>query len=117
MLAVLGPDLVSTLVPVDTPILRADDLGAVRGDGVFETVHVRGGEAWQLDAHLDRMARSAARLELALPPRPALVSLAGVACAAWGVAAEGALRLVCTRGGGNEHEAGDGERHERVPRA
>jgi 4-amino-4-deoxychorismate lyase len=98
VLSVLGPDLVPTLVPADTPILRADDLGAVRGDGVFETVHVRGGEPWQLDAHLDRMARSAARLELALPPRAALASLAAVACGEWGVAVEGALRLVCTRG-------------------
>ena len=70
VLAVLGPDLAPALAPADVPILRADDLGAVRGDGVFETVHVRGGSAWQLDAHLDRMAGSAARMELALPPRP-----------------------------------------------
>ncbi len=86
------------VVPAGTPVLRADDLGALRGDGIFETMHVRGGRPWLLDQHLDRMARSAVRLELALPDRPALVDLAEQAVAAWGTATEGALRLVCTRG-------------------
>jgi 4-amino-4-deoxychorismate lyase len=94
VVAVLGRGV----VPADTPILRADDLGAVRGDGVFETVHVRSGEPWLLDAHLDRMWRSAARLELPMPSRSELVELAAQACAAWPPAGEGALRLVCTRG-------------------
>jgi 4-amino-4-deoxychorismate lyase len=94
VVAVLGRGV----VPADTPILRADDLGAVRGDGVFETVHVRSGEPWLLDAHLDRMWRSAARLELPMPSRSDLVELAAQACAAWPPAGEGALRLVCTRG-------------------
>jgi len=94
VVAVLGRGV----VPVDTPILRADDLGAVRGDGVFETIHVRGREPWQLDAHLDRMWRSAVRLELPMPARAELVELAGQACDAWPLSMEGALRLVCTRG-------------------
>ena len=94
VVAVLGRGI----VPVDTPILRADDLGAVRGDRVFETIHVRGGEPWLLDAHLDRMWRSAARLELPMPTRVELAELAGQACAAWSESVEGALRLVCTRG-------------------
>jgi 4-amino-4-deoxychorismate lyase len=98
LLAVLGSDLVPALVPADIPILRADDLGAVRGDGVFETVNVRGGVPWLLDAHLDRMARSAAALELDLPPRTALVALADAACAAWAPGDEGQLRIVVTRG-------------------
>lgn len=94
ILAVLGVGL----VPADTPVLRADDLGALRGDGVFETVHVRRGEPWLLDAHLDRMARSARRLDLPLPARAELEALAAQACTAWGDKDEGALRLVCTRG-------------------
>jgi 4-amino-4-deoxychorismate lyase len=85
-------------VPADTPILRADDLGVLRGDGVFETMHVRRGAPWLLDEHLIRMARSAARLELDLPDRDALVKLAATACEGWPVETEGALRLVCTRG-------------------
>jgi 4-amino-4-deoxychorismate lyase len=94
VLAVLG----TGVVDIDTPLLRADDLGVLRGDGVFETLHVRRREPFQLDAHLDRMARSARLLGLALPARAALVELAGQACAAWPPDAEGALRLVCTRG-------------------
>jgi 4-amino-4-deoxychorismate lyase len=86
------------VVPADTPILTADDLGILRGDGIFETMHVRGGRPWLLDEHLARMARSAARLDLALPPREELVDLAGQACAEWPAEVEGALRLVCTRG-------------------
>jgi 4-amino-4-deoxychorismate lyase len=86
------------VVPAETPILRADDLGVLRGDGVFETMHVRGGQPWLLDEHLDRMARSAARLDLALPPRDALVALVEQACAAWSGDVEASVRLVCTRG-------------------
>jgi 4-amino-4-deoxychorismate lyase len=86
------------IVPADTAILRADDLGAVRGDGIFETMHVRGGLAWLREEHLDRMYRSAARLDLTLPERPRLVELTDTALAAWPAGVEGALRLVCTRG-------------------
>ena len=85
-------------VPADTPILRADDLGVLRGDGVFETIHVRGGKPWLLDEHLARMARSAARLELDLPDRGAMAELAATAYQGWPGEVEGALRLVCTRG-------------------
>lgn len=94
VVAVLGRGL----VPADTAILRADDLGVLRGDGVFETVHVRAGQPWLLEPHLDRMARSAARLDLDLPDRAALVELAATACAAAPGTVDGALRLVCTRG-------------------
>jgi 4-amino-4-deoxychorismate lyase len=86
------------VVPADTPVLRADDLAAVRGDGVFETIHLRSGSLWQLDAHLDRMVRSAERLEIALPPRADLVALASAAVAEWPADEEGALRLACSRG-------------------
>jgi 4-amino-4-deoxychorismate lyase len=86
------------VVPADTPILRADDLGAVRGDGIFETMHVRAGRPWLLDEHLARMARSAAAMDLALPPAEALAELVGQALAPWPAQVEGALRLVCTRG-------------------
>jgi 4-amino-4-deoxychorismate lyase len=94
VVAVLGVGV----VPADTPILRADDLGALRGDGVFETLHVRGGQPWLLDEHLDRMAGSASLLDLPLPARDDLIKLAAQACAEWNPSNEGALRLICTRG-------------------
>jgi len=86
------------VVPAGSPILRADDLGALRGDGIFETMHVRSGRPWMLDEHLIRMARSAARLDLALPSRDELTGLVDATLAGWPAAVEGALRLVCTRG-------------------
>jgi 4-amino-4-deoxychorismate lyase len=94
VVAVLGRGV----VPADTPILLADDLGALRGDGIFETMHVRAGRAWLIDQHLDRMTRSAGLMQLALPQRPALLDLTDQALAAWPGSAEGALRVVCTRG-------------------
>src|SRR5215475_5997934 len=51
-----------------------------------------------LREHLDRMSRSAARLELPLPSRDALTGLVTTTLAGWPAAVEGALRLVCTRG-------------------
>ena len=91
VLAVLGRGL----LPADTPFIRADDLGLTRGDGIFETIHVRHGKPWMLDEHLARMARSAVRMDLALPD---LRELAELACEPWPVDQEGALKLVCTRG-------------------
>jgi 4-amino-4-deoxychorismate lyase len=86
------------VVPADTPILTADDLGVLRGDGIFETMHVRGGRPWLLTEHLARMRRSADRMDFVLPPSQDLVDLADQACAEWPRDVEGALRLVCTRG-------------------
>jgi 4-amino-4-deoxychorismate lyase len=94
IVAVLGRGM----VPPGLPILRADDLGALRGDGIFETMHVRGGRPWMLDEHLARMARSAVRLELDLPSRDALAALVDTTLGGWPPAVEGALRVVCTRG-------------------
>ena len=48
----------------DEPALPARDAGVLRGDGVFEVMDVRGGRPFALDAHLERLGRSAARLRL-----------------------------------------------------
>ncbi|MFG2103145.1 aminotransferase class IV [Micromonospora echinaurantiaca] len=93
-IAVLGRGL----VPAGEPVLRGDDLGVLRGDGLFETMHLRGGRPWLRDEHLARMARAAAAVELTLPPAEALVELLDAICADWPAEVEGALRLVCTRG-------------------
>jgi 4-amino-4-deoxychorismate lyase len=66
------------------------------GDGVFETLHLRDGHPWLRDEHLDRLARSAALLDLPLPPRPSLISLISRA-AETRPSGEGALRLICRR--------------------
>ncbi|MGH8875851.1 MAG: aminotransferase class IV [Stackebrandtia sp.] len=94
VVAVLGRGVVDP----NQPILLADDLGPVRGDGLFETINVRDGEAWQLEPHLERMARSASKMEIALPDLGAIRELCSQALEAFGSETEGALRLICTRG-------------------
>lgn len=86
------------LTPIDTPIVHADDLGLIRGDGVFETIRVREGIPWLLPEHLVRLTNSAAILDMTIPPHPALTSLVTQACQAWHGDPEAALRLICTRG-------------------
>jgi 4-amino-4-deoxychorismate lyase len=68
--------------------------GELFGDGVFETVHLRPAGPWLLDEHLDRLERSAAALDLPLPPRAELVRRVAAVPAA---AREAALRIICTR--------------------
>lgn len=50
------------------PQVRVTDLAVTRGDGVFETIAVVGGHPQSLGPHLDRLAHSAALLDL---PEPA----------------------------------------------
>ncbi|WP_035858490.1 aminotransferase class IV [Cryptosporangium arvum] len=85
-------------VPVETPIARADDAGLTRGDGIFETVHVRYGKPWQLDEHLARMAGSARTLGIALPPAGELAALIDDVLVDAVEDAEVAVKIVCTRG-------------------
>ncbi|TWJ25609.1 4-amino-4-deoxychorismate lyase [Micromonospora endolithica] len=93
-MAVLGRGAVT---PAE-PVLRGDDLGVLRGDGLFETMHLRAGRPFLRDAHLDRMARAAEAVELTLPPRAQITELLDEIAAGWPAEVEGALRLVCTRG-------------------
>lgn len=82
------------------PLLHADDLAAVRGDGVFETLLVRDGAACLVEAHLRRLAGSAAMMDLPVPDPAVWRGAIAVAVAQWSAqtAAEGALRLVYSRG-------------------
>ncbi|WLS47421.1 aminotransferase class IV [Micromonospora profundi] len=93
-LAVLGRGL----LPADEPVLRGDDLGVLRGDGLFESMHLRQGRPWLRDEHLARLATAAAAVDLDLPPTDALIDLLDTVRAGWPAEVEGALRLVCTRG-------------------
>jgi 4-amino-4-deoxychorismate lyase len=77
------------------PALDPLDLALHRGEAVFETVRVYRGRPFRLGAHLERLAASAAALDLALPD--GLDDLARRAVAAAGER-DAALRLVCTRG-------------------
>jgi 4-amino-4-deoxychorismate lyase len=85
-------------VAADQPAVTAFDTGLVRGDGVFETVDVVDGGAPRLAAHLARLARSAALLELDDPGEPVWRALLDAALDGWPPATEGACRLILTRG-------------------
>lgn len=77
----------------ETPVLRADDLGVLRGESVFETLRIGAGRPAFLDAHLERLAESARRLDIPLPRgwhELAEKAAAGVD--------DGVLRLVCSKG-------------------
>jgi 4-amino-4-deoxychorismate lyase len=86
--------------PPGVPLLFADDLAAVRGDGVFETLLVRDGRACLIDAHLGRLSHSAKLVELPEPDRAAWRHAIDLATKQWvgDTSDEAMMRLVYSRG-------------------
>ncbi|WP_165962942.1 aminodeoxychorismate lyase [Occultella glacieicola] len=84
------------------PHLDVNDLGAVRGDGIFETIGVMDGRPQALDAHLLRFARSAAQLDLPAPRldvwRAAVLAAIETARTAGTLGPEVGVKTVLTRG-------------------
>jgi 4-amino-4-deoxychorismate lyase len=80
------------------PLLHPDDLAAVRGDGIFETLLVRDGLPCLLDAHLARLTQSAGLLELPTPDADAWRRTAAAAAGRWGGDDEGVMRWMYSRG-------------------
>jgi 4-amino-4-deoxychorismate lyase len=73
------------------------DRGLQYGDGVFETMRVRGRQIRLLELHLDRLYRSCRTLKIQAPRRLLLRrELAGIA----GRRHDGILKLIITRGSG-----------------
>jgi 4-amino-4-deoxychorismate lyase len=86
------------LVPADQPVVPAFDQGLGRGDGAFESVDVVGRGTPYLAAHLTRLARSAALLEIADPGEAVWRALLDSVLADWPTGEEGVCRLFLTRG-------------------
>lgn len=86
--------------PPGTPLLHADDLAAVRGDGIFETLLVRDGRACLVESHLRRLTQSAKAMDLPQPDLPGWRHAIEEAARRWaaGTADEGAMRLIYSRG-------------------
>jgi 4-amino-4-deoxychorismate lyase len=86
--------------PPDAPLLHADDLAAVRGDGIFETLLVRDGRPCLVESHLQRLTQSARLMDLPEPDLPSWRGAIDVATRRWvaGTADEGAMRLIYSRG-------------------
>ncbi|HOA26029.1 MAG TPA: aminotransferase class IV [Arachnia sp.] len=89
-----------TLVDPAQPIVRADDQGVVRGDGVFDALLAVRGRARDLDPHLERLAQSARMLDLPAPDEAGYRRAVDAVLAAWDWAAhpEAVLRMILTRG-------------------
>jgi 4-amino-4-deoxychorismate lyase len=83
-----------------TPLLHADDLAAVRGDGIFESLLVRDGRPCLLEAHLGRLTHSARLMDLPEPDHTRWRAAVSAATARWTEmgGAEGVLRLIYSRG-------------------
>ncbi len=88
------------VITPDTPLLYADDLAAVRGDGVFETLLVRDGRACLVEAHLNRLTHSARLTDLAPPDLARWRRAIADAAQRWAASTpeEGVMRLVYSRG-------------------
>ncbi|MEV3902736.1 aminodeoxychorismate lyase [Mycobacterium sp. NPDC050551] len=89
-----------TLHDPHAPLLHADDLAAVRGDGIFETLLIRDGAPCLLEAHLARLTQSAKMSDLPAPDLDRWRAAVAAATAAWTAnhEGEGVLRLVYSRG-------------------
>ena len=73
------------------------DRGLAYGDGLFETMSLRGGKVQRLALHLDRLRLGCKRLELPLPDQSELERQIGQAAAHID---HGHLKLILTRGTG-----------------
>jgi branched-chain amino acid aminotransferase len=91
------------LLPADVSQLSVFDRGFQLGDGVFETLRVRGGHATELTEHIGRLYRSAGGLDIALPDRLDAVLADGITAllAADGLdgpAGDASVRITVSRG-------------------
>jgi 4-amino-4-deoxychorismate lyase len=93
-----------TLADPTAAHIRVDDLGLMRGDGIFETVLVVDGKPRELGPHFDRLVRSAAMLDMPVPDRAAFDRATRSVIDNWTGGSEMALKWVYTRG----VEGGDG---------
>lgn len=93
VLAVLaaGPGVAGGTPPALDPL----DLALGRGEAVFEAMRVYAGRPFRLQAHLERLAASAAAIDLTLPEGLQALAARAVAAAGGG---DAVLRLICTKG-------------------
>lgn len=100
LLAVLGRGVIDD---PDEPVLSAFDMGLTRGDGCFDAMRIEvvadgSVHVDHLDAHLDRLVRSARALDLPPVDVDAWHELIGEALAAWSHPGEAVLRVLLSRG-------------------
>ena len=83
----------------ESAVISIFDRGFLYGDSVYEVLRTSGGRAVDLEPHLERLRRSAAMIELAMPGPDELGAAIAETLAAAGNP-ESYLRIIVTRGGG-----------------
>ncbi|HYN70804.1 MAG TPA: aminotransferase class IV, partial [Candidatus Eisenbacteria bacterium] len=91
------------LAPADGAHVSVFDRGFQLGDGIFETLRARGGHPAELDAHIERLRRSAAGLAIELPPDIGTLVKGGIdeilgAEGLAGPTSDASVRITITRG-------------------
>ena len=85
------------ITPTEETMIPLRDDGLYRGDGVFEVIRLYAGRPYALDAHLDRLERSGATIDLPVPRAELETEIA--ALLQRNGDADAQLRLLLTRGG------------------
>ena len=93
MLASLNGQIIET----EDALVPANDVGLLRGDGVFEVIRVYNGVPFALEQHFERMERSATKLMIQFDRAAIEAETAALLEAAPGH--DGCLRLVSTGSG------------------
>ncbi len=88
------------IVPRDRAVVSVYDRGFLYGDTVFETLRTHGGRPFRLAAHLDRLARSAALVGIALPVGPDVLAAEVAEAFAASGERDAVVRVTLSRGEG-----------------
>lgn len=89
------------LVPEEQARLSVFDHGILYGDGVFEGIRLYNGRVFRLDAHIDRLYRSAHAILLTMPLNKEQMEVALLRTVRANELRDGYVRLVVTRGVGD----------------
>jgi branched-chain amino acid aminotransferase len=99
------------VVPSDQACVSVFDRGFLYGDSVFETLRTYGGVPFELDAHMQRIARSAARVLITLPLPLETLRAEVLAAVRQAGNPEAYVRVMVSRGQGEMDLAPDGANH------
>lgn len=93
-------DFTETFREIDpsAPALSVGELSTQRGDGIFESIGVVDGHAQEVEAHLERLAHSAALCDLPAPNAAQWRQAVAVAAAHCPERGEGVIKLILSRG-------------------
>ena len=86
------------LVPAERAVVSVFDRGFLYGDSVFEALRTHHGRLTFLDAHLERLEQSAARVFIPVPVPRATLAAEVLAAVQAHASAESYVRLMITRG-------------------